>query len=405
MPAVEIARGFGLAAIALTVGAFAFAALAWLPALRESFARAEGDAEHAGLHEGCDAFFARLALLSAAASLAGLAAALLILATDELEATRERVAWALAAVAFLLLAAAAWRAPRGRDLAYRSGPVAAAAAGSLALLLVPGVSGNAAGEDPAALLVAANAIHVGAASVWTGGIACLLLAVPAGLAAPRRPAPLLAAVAERFSAIALLAVVALALSGVVQGLVLVGRIEALVTTGYGRLVLIKGALLCALALAGAMHRGRSLPALRSTASLGAANAAMRRLLGAEAVLLALVFIATAALAATTPAAAEKANGSARATGQIGASRLVVTARPGRPGLNEMTIELSGSAPARLTASARQRRLGIGPVALSVTRVAPGRFKIPRASLPAPGTWEITLTTGGGQAARVSLRLR
>ena len=134
------------------------------------------------------------------------------------------------------------------------------------------------------LLVPASAVHVAAASLWAGGIACLLLAVPAGIAPLRGGArsELLAEVAARFSAVALIAVVALALTGLIQGVALVGRIDALATTGYGRLVLLKGALLCVLALAGAAHRARTLPALRAAAQRRRAAGTCRRRVPASA---------------------------------------------------------------------------------------------------------------------------
>ena len=97
----------------------------------------------------------------------------------------------------------------------------------------------------------------------------------------------------------------LALTGVLQGIALVGRVEALVTTGYGRLVMAKAALLCLLALAGALHRGRTLPDLRRGGARGGlGRAAVARAAPPAArprrVLLAVVFALTAVLAGSRP---------------------------------------------------------------------------------------------------------
>ena len=304
MPALDVARGIAFVAIALTSGTVAFAALVWLPVLRATLQRGGGGAGRR--RDG-----ARPARGSArprpragrAARVAGGPRGRGDRARCRRPAgdARARSAGALGAASFLVLAGLAWRAPQRAGRA----PAAPAVwlAGAAALTFVPGVTGNAGGEDPAAVLVAASALHVAAASVWAGGIACLLLAVPAGLdslPAPARSAQL-AELAARFSAIALIAVVVLALSGVIQGLALVGRIDALVTTGYGRLVLVKGALLCLLALAGAIHRGRTLPGAararpRPAQRRGPPRRRFRRLLGGEALLLAAVFTATAVLA-------------------------------------------------------------------------------------------------------------
>ncbi len=414
MPAIEVAHGVAFAGVALTVGAVLFTALVWAPALRRAAAADPPGSAPADLSAVDDAFMAPAARLLLGASLAGLAASLLILTLDDLPGTRGPLAWSAGGAAFAVLGLLALNASRAAVPASHGAVLAVAGAAAAVLVLVPGVSGNVAGEDPAFVLVAANAAHVGAASIWAGGIACLLLAVPAGIASlpgPARSAQLVAVVAG-FSAVALIAVVTLALTGVIQGLVFVGRIDALVTTGYGRLVLIKGALLSVLALAGAVHRGRTLPALRAAATAGdqpgLAAAALRRLLWSEAALLVAVFAATAALAATPPASGDDGDRSVQASGRLGELDVRITARPGRPGSNDLVIALSGPSgpgPAKLLVSARQSRLGIGSFPLTAKRTGPGRFRVDDASLPAPGSWEITLRAPGEPAARLSLRLR
>ena len=310
--------------------------------------------------------------------------------------------------ALLALVVAARAAPPRR---WGVGALAVAGVAAAMLVLIPGLTGNAANESPAGVVVAANAVHMLAASIWAGGIASLLWAVrpAAGMLPQAERGSLLVASAERFSAIALIAVVALALTGVVQGLVLVGRIDGLVTSGYGRLVMVKGALLCLLALAGAVHRARTLPQLRSAS--GAAQprhvgeAGFWRLLGGEAAVLALVLAVTAILAGTRPPGERTQAVSAGA--RIGVVDVTVTARPGRPGPNTLQIEFAPGArvPAGLAVSATQPRLGIGPLTLRAVRSDARRLTVAGAPLDAPGTWEVTLTEPRGTRAIVRLRLR
>ena len=115
-----------------------------------------------------------------------------------------------------------------------------------------------------------------------------------------------------------------------------------------------------------------------------------------------VFAATAVLAAMTPAAERQGGTTVTARGTLGPYAVTVVARPGRPGDNRLTITLRGAAPApeRIAAGARQRRLGLGPVRLRARRVAPGRFSVPDASLPAPGAWELTIAAAGSPPARL-----
>ena len=90
----------------------------------------------------------------------------------------------------------------------------------------------------------ANVLHVIAASAWIGGIAVLVLALPA---ATRRLEPadrtrLLAGAIGRFSTLALVSVAALLTGGIVQSLLELGAVDDLLDTAYGRAILVKSAL-------------------------------------------------------------------------------------------------------------------------------------------------------------------
>ncbi len=413
MLALDIARGVALASTALAVGAIVFTSAIWLPALKRlRVAAASGD-DGPGL--ASQAFSARVAAIVLAAAGIGVAGSAGVLLLADNPPSRESAVWAIAAAAWLALASVAFADRAGALTDRRSSALIVALGCAGVLTLVPGLAGNAAREGPAALLVPSNAVHMLAASVWTGGIACLLLGVRPALAVLPSSAQtvVLVAVVTAFSALALLAVVALALTGVVQAVVLVGRIDALVTTGYGRLVMVKGGLLCLLALAGVAHRARTIPDLRVAAASGlppaAAAAGLRRLLTGEAVLLTLVFAVTAALAGSVPMAGDDRPVSV--DGRLGGLDVRLTASPGSPGANTLRVRLSdrvgasSEVPVRLSASARQRRLGIGPLPLRADRVTAGRFVIEDAALSTPGTWEITLRTPAGARTVLRLRLR
>ena len=95
--------------------------------------------------------------------------------------------------------------------------------------------------------VVADAVHVGSAAVWLGGLAVLALVV-----LPRRDADELARVVPRFSSLAAVAVAVVIAAGTVLAWELVGGMQALVTTRYGRLLLVKIAL-----VAGALAAART----------------------------------------------------------------------------------------------------------------------------------------------------
>ncbi len=151
-----------------------------------------------------------------------------------------------------------------------------------------------------------DVIHVLAASVWVGGIACLLLVLPAAtrqLEAPQRSRLLMATLA-RFSPLALACVIAIAATGVVQAYIDVRSFEGLFHTTYGALVIAKVVLLTALIGLGWINRERILPALRRIAaaggSPGAAGVLARRTMRGELALMLVVFGVTAALVSYAP---------------------------------------------------------------------------------------------------------
>ena len=82
-----------------------------------------------------------------------------------------------------------------------------------------------------------DVLHVLAASVWVGGIACLLLALPAATRQLERHerSRLLLATLARFSPLALAAVIAIAVTGVVQAYIDVRSLDGLLHTTYGAL--------------------------------------------------------------------------------------------------------------------------------------------------------------------------
>ncbi|RVW04793.1 cytochrome c oxidase assembly protein [Rhodococcus spongiicola] len=131
--------------------------------------------------------------------------------------------------------------------------------------------------------VATNSLiwHLVGAAFWAGGLFALL-------AHARRRGAHSDVAARRFSFVATICFVAMAVSGVVNAFVRVPLDEVLTTT-YGRLVLAKVAALVVLGVFGWFHRRRSLPALEADPE---SRGALLRFAGAEA----LVFAATIGLA-------------------------------------------------------------------------------------------------------------
>lgn len=131
-------------------------------------------------------------------------------------------------------------------------------------------------------------LHTGAACVWVGGLAVLVLV-------PRRGTLDLAQVAARYSTVAGWAFTVLALSGLVSLVVRVGGPAEVLSSGWGMLVMVKAVLLGWLGVLGLAHRQVTLPLLER----GRPHA-FGRLAGGEVLLMAVAMGLSTALTRTEP---------------------------------------------------------------------------------------------------------
>jgi copper resistance protein D len=145
-------------------------------------------------------------------------------------------------------------------------------------VLTPSITGHAGTAPDHQLAVLSVAMHAGAAALWVGGLAVLVVLVA-------RHRALLDAVLPRYSRVAGAAVVTVALTGVVAAAVRVGSWTALVSTGYGLLVVGKAVCLVLLAGLGGLARRR----------LAAGRAPVLRWAGLEVALMAVTLGLAAAL--------------------------------------------------------------------------------------------------------------
>jgi copper resistance protein D len=117
-----------------------------------------------------------------------------------------------------------------------------ALAASLALVATIAWTGHAGGTPGRLgyLHVAADALHLAAASVWLGGLIGLsLLFASSGLRRASGWAKLELDVVRRFSTLGIISVAGLILTGIINTGIMVGSFRGLVLTGYGRLLMVK----------------------------------------------------------------------------------------------------------------------------------------------------------------------
>jgi copper transport protein len=448
--AFGVVRALDYMTIALMVGGLAFLLLAWLPAL----------AANAGSEPrwmaASDTFKARLGRLLTIAVVGGLVVSVLgvllqgasaagvslwgslkgAIVENTLESRFGEV-WGTRAIDWLLIGAlllavkvARRNATQGPSGAGKDpAPAAADGAGPLTqaqptrtaavrrpstalivplalacayLAITPALAGHASIQSPTELFFPSDALHVLAASVWVGGIACLLLVLPGAtrrLDGPERSRLLLATLA-RFSPLALCSVIAIAITGTIQAYIDVRSVEGLLHTTYGAIVIAKTALLATLVGFGWVNRERVIPALRRIVGEdrppGSVGALARRTMRGELLLMLSVFGLTAALITYAPPI-DAASGPFSINTTIGQAELEMTVEPAKVGLNTIHMYLIDAktgvqftATKELTATARLPSKGIGPLSLKASLAGPGHYILSSAVLSPGGTWNIEI---------------
>jgi copper transport protein len=263
-PAVVAARVLELVALGLLLGLLAFRALVWGPAVEAARDVPAADRQIA-VRRGQQVFwraFWAVAVLAGVAETAVLAAksavvfhqGLFASVLDPSAAYRlvsasrfgDLLGWrmgalmALVAVGFLT-----WTAERaGAPSSGRRVSLAVMGLFAVAALTALADQGHASQAPLAPLQVMADAVHLGGAAIWLGGLpalALVLLRVPRAL--PHSGRALASATLRRFSKVALWSVVVIAVTGLAR---LLGELDSptqLLTTGYGRDLMLKASLL------------------------------------------------------------------------------------------------------------------------------------------------------------------
>lgn len=218
-------------------------------------------------------------------------------------------------------------------------------------------------------------LHLLAMAVWLGGLAALLFAVERGA---------LAAVAPRFSRVALACFGVLAVSGIYLAYRQSGVLGALPGTVFGRLLLVKsGIVLGVLGLAWFSRRAVQ------------RGASPLRTVGGEALLSVGVLGVTAALVNTTPARVAYVDPVNTTVAGPAGGTVQVKINPAKQGENVADVYLvrRGGALAQvpeLTARLLPRDGRSGPLAVRFASAEPGHYVASRMIVPYPGDWTLRL---------------
>lgn len=315
---------------------------------------------------------------------------------------------ALVRTAALVVVASATRLPRP------AGWVWFGAGGVVAAELL---SGHTLTTAPWLVVGGADLVHVTAAAVWLGGLACLVLLVRSA----RRLDDSVAAarVVGHFSRLATWSVAALALAGLVLAWAEVRTVGALTSTPYGWTLLAKTAVAALVLGAGAYNNRILVPAIAreavpkgdnpgrgglatATVAPSPAWAKLGRTLRLEAWGLVTVLALTAVLVNLQPAAeASGASGPFSAYLDFGDGQVNIVVDPNRVGANQIHayVLTASGAPAELAGEATlELRLpveDIGPIVRQPIPGGPGHWVYTGSDLAIAGRWEVTFRVSSG----------
>ena len=215
-------------------------------------------------------------------------------------------------------------------------------AGALVMLAA---GGHAAGVNPAWFGIGLDAVHLLAAGLWAGGIAALAALRPPGGWRSLEARILLG----RFTPVALAAFGVTVVAGGLEAVTQLGSIQSLFGTAYGRVLLVKMALVAVMLPLSAMAWRLKRPHVRVEAGLAAGVIAAAALLASFPTPPSAAAQRAAEDAAATPTAGLPTAGELTMAGPAGSVLVGLSLSPGTPGRNQATVyvlPVTGSAQAR-----------------------------------------------------------
>lgn len=274
-------------------------------------------------------------------------------------------------------------------LTLHPGALARGAIGLGALIAIASfaLSGHAATATPQWLALPALLLHVALVAYWIGAFLPLRVALARDAQAPT-------GLVATFSGLALLAVPALTVAGLLLGTVQIGALDRVQST-YGYLLGAKIALVGLLIAIAAYNKLVLMPRL---ARHPAAGAGLRRTIAGEMVVALAILGVTAVLAQTPPPRTQSAAGRASPSVTVSTDdgmQITATLTPGRAGPNALDIALADRTGAPLASievavSFAQPAIGIEPVQRPAVAAGPGRYRVGAVDLVA-GVWEVEVT--------------
>jgi copper transport protein len=274
----------------------------------------------------------------------------------------------------------------------------AALPASLALLLTISLTSHAATGEQSWLPVLSDWLHLIGMSVWFGGLAYFL----SGLLALRRleevlRTRLVSLSIQKFSAMALVSVALIGVTGLYAAYLRIGTLQALTTSLYGYSMLVKQGFVGLLMLLAAGNLLVISPQLKRSRLDGGSNIQLVKrftlMVSAEALLAVLLLSAVSYLTYLPPAKASPPASGLNASAQVDDLGLVLSITPGTIGQNSFKLEVTSNG--QPLQGAKEVLLRFTPLNKNIpaadtilTAAGSGQFTASAANLSLPADWQI-----------------
>jgi copper transport protein len=295
--------------------------------------------------------------------------------------TRLGIATAVqAGLAVLIGLTAAVAARRGSRPAIKAAALLVALAA-----LAPPYWGHAGTAKLSAVAMASDWAHIVAVTCWVGGLFAL------AFFALRKDRDLeVSGPARRFSKIAGVAVFVVLLTGAINAVVRIHSVDALLSTSWGRLVLLKLALFAVVAGLGWRNRNRMLPALKDGGAKG--KAAFRKMATFELLFMVLAIGTATGLASTIPSDAEAASRIQSIATAFGEGQINLTVDPATVGDNLMHLYFLDKTGRPLVVTDPSLTLSKGATSIQVQMFesGPGHYTALSQRIDAAGDYQVAV---------------
>ncbi|WP_315913747.1 copper resistance protein CopC [Arthrobacter sp. lap29] len=250
--------------------------------------------------------------------------------------------------------------------------------------------------EPSWLVMGSDLVHAATAAVWLGGLVGLVLHLARARRHKGDPA-LAAMVLGRFSTLAGGLVVLLGISGTILAVVMVGSVATLVGSSYGRLLMVKLAIVAVIGGFAAWNRFGLLPRLVNEGIKGKAWSRLALAVRLEAIGIVMVLGLTSALTLQNPRTLEVLDPSGtEILVDLGTGHLTGTFSAGKAGTNVLLFTITDVGGDPLSpfslpqVSVAEPNQSLGPLAATVKPGETEGSYQAEMDLPVAGMWKITV---------------